>query len=358
MGGSSVTKQRFLFKGIVGYRRYMKFIYDLTDMERYPEVRERLRALTFWEEYGLKATLDAFEMSRATLFRWKEVFLKSRKSPSSLINRSKKPHNTRRMYLDERIYLFLKSIREKYPRLGKDKIKVLLDEYCHEERLEKEILSASKIGRIIKKNNWYFYLGKRKKGTIRIEKKRVFGYQVNDIGDLVQMDTIVRFEHGVKRYIFSAIDVSSRFAFAYAYKNRSSTSVSDFIQKLDKVSPFTIKAVQTDNGSEFVGKADTTLKDMGIVHLFSYPNSPKQNAFVERLNRTLQEDVVEEYREFLELDLDQFNDKLIDYLLFYNTKRPHYSLGNKVPLKLISDKINHANFNQQESNMYWTHTPC
>jgi len=230
----------------------MKYIYDLSNRERYPEVRERLRALKFWEEYGIKAAMSAFEVSRATLFRWRKLFLKS-KSPNSLINKLKKPHNTRRMYVDEKVYLFIKSIREKYPRLGKDKIKVLLDDYCHKEHLGKEALSSSKIGRLIKRNNWYFYLGKRTKGKVKIDKKRVFGYKVSDIGDLVQMDTIVRFEHGIKRYIFSAIDVKSRFAFAYAYKASTSRSAADFIHKLDKVSPFPIKAVQTDNGSEFYG---------------------------------------------------------------------------------------------------------
>ena len=106
------------------------------------------------------------------------------------------------------------------------------------------------------------------------------------------MDTIVRFEHGIKRYIFSAIDVKSRFAFAYTYKTGSSLSASDFVQKLDRVSPFPIKAVQTDNGSEFLGQAD----------------------------------------------------------------RSHYSLKNKAPLRLISDKINEVNSSSEESNMYWTHT--
>jgi len=68
------------------------------------------------------------------------------------------------------------------------------------------------------------------------------------------------------------------------------------------------------------------------------------------------DDVVEEYRELLEYDLEGFNDKLIDYLLFYDTERPHYSLKNKAPLRLISDKINEVNSSSEESNMYWTHT--
>jgi len=81
--GSSLGKHRFMFKGVVGYRRYMKYIYELATIQKHSEVKERLKALNFWNEYGLKATMDAFEISRPTLFRWKKLFISSRKSPYS-----------------------------------------------------------------------------------------------------------------------------------------------------------------------------------------------------------------------------------------------------------------------------------
>ncbi len=93
-----------------------------------------------------------------------------------------------------------------------------------------------------------------------------------------------------------------------------------------------------------------------MVHLFSYPRSPKQNSYVERFNRTVREDLVEEYRELLEYDLGEFNNRLIDYLLFYDTERPHYSLKGKVPLRVVSDRIKEISSDPEESNMYWTHT--
>ena len=211
----------------------------------------------------------------------------------SLINQSRKPYNTRRMFVDEKIFEYIKGLREKYPRLGKDKIKILLDGYCLKENLKP--ISSSKVGKIIKRNNWFLYLGKRTKHTVKKDKQRVFGYEVKNPGDLFQLDTIVRFEHGIKRYILTAIDTKSKFAFAFTYKSHSSKAAADFLDKLVKVTPYPIKAIQTDNGSEFLNYFDKKAAKHGLIHFFNYPKSPKQNAYIERFNRTLQDRVVDKY---------------------------------------------------------------
>ena len=43
------------------------------------------------------------------------------------------------------------------------------------------------------------------------------------------MDTVSMFACGIKRYLFTAIDVSTRFAFAFAYPSNSSINGSDFL---------------------------------------------------------------------------------------------------------------------------------
>ncbi|MHA1629056.1 MAG: DDE-type integrase/transposase/recombinase [Candidatus Heimdallarchaeota archaeon] len=125
------------------------------------------------------------------------------------------------------------------------------------------------------------------------KQKRVLGYEVKQPGDLFQLDTIVRFEQGIKRYIITAIDVVFKFAFAYCYKSKSSKSTIDFFEKLIKVTPYSIKAIQTDNGSGFLGLFDKEINKQGIPHFFIYPRCPKQNGVIERLNRTLQEEWLE-----------------------------------------------------------------
>jgi len=326
----------------------MHINYDLSEYVNHPEVEEKIKIITFFDKYGLQATRDAFSVGRSTIFLWKKKIKDANGSLLGLINKSKKPYNTRRMFVDEKILTFIKALREEYPRLGKDKIKPLLDEYCLENNLEG--ISSSKIGKIIRRNNWYLYLGKRSKQTVKINKQRLFGYQVKEAGDLFQIDTIVRFEHGIKRYILAAIDVVSKFSFAHTYKSPTSLVAADFAKKLLKVTPYPIKATQTDNGSEFLGDFDKEIAKAGIVHFFTYPKSPKQNACIERFNRSLQEEFVDYNAVLLEeKDTKLFNDKLIDWLLWYNLKRPHHSLGNQPPMQKVVEYL-------KKSNMYGTHT--
>jgi transposase InsO family protein len=326
----------------------MNITYDLTQYANHPEVSEKIKIVTFFNLYGLKITKDAFPAGRSTIYLWKKKIKEGNGSLLGLINKKSKPYNTRRMYVEEKIWEFIKSLREKYPRLGKDKIKIFLDRYCKENHLK--TISSSKVGKIIKRNNWFFYLGKRTKHTVRPNKERVFGYEVKDPGDLFQIDSIVRFEHGIKRYLITAIDVISRFSFAYTYKTHTSISTSDFIKKLIQVTPYDIKGIQTDNGSEFLNHFDQIIAKQGIVHFFTYPRCPKQNGVVERFNRTIQEEFVESNRELLEEnDTNQFNNLLIDYLLFYNTQRPHNALNNQEPMKVVVDYL-------KKSNRYGTDT--
>jgi len=94
---------------------------------------------------------------------------------------------------------------------------------------------------------------------------------------------------------------------------------------LELVYPVQIKSIQTDNGLEFQGVFEQYLSKRQITHYFIYPRCPKINGVIERYQRTLQE-------EFLEPNLDLiyhpklFYEKLVEYLLFYNSKRVRESL--------------------------------
>ena len=53
------------------------------------------------------------------------------------------------------------------------------------------------------------------------------------------------------------------------------------------------------------------------------------NAHVEKFNRTVQEGFID-YHSHLLINPDDFNRELIDYLIFYNTKRVHKTFQNKL----------------------------
>ena len=56
------------------------------------------------------------------------------------------------------------------------------------------------------------------------------------------------------------------------------------------------------------------LQELGITHRYTRPCRPQTNGKVERFWRTLNEDLLNQY------------------LLYYNTERPHQGLGGKTPL--------------------------
>ncbi len=138
-------------------------------------------------------------------------------------------------------------------------------------------------------------------------KLRRRGYQPEYPGDLIQIDAIVKFVWGIKRYILCALDLKSEFAFAQAYTHLSSQSACDFFEKLKKAAPFKIKRIQTDNGAEFHKRFRDSLERQGILHYFNYPRRPQQSAQIESFNRTIQEDFIDWNLDLLLKDINQFN---------------------------------------------------
>jgi len=344
--GTGPVRAHFLGKYIVGYARYMQFKQYLNTITHNKIVQKRLEIVNFFERFGKEATKEAFGYSKTEVYRWRKLYRDSKYNPDVLIPRSKRPRHTRRMVVDERILSFIRNLREHNYRLGKEKIKPLLDMYCESEGVVK--ISESLIGKIIKRNNLFLrpstytyrnfqsnVFRAKSRRVVRSRLSREFKSKIS--GDLIQIDTVVRFDLGTKRYILTAIDLFSRFSFAFAYTRLNSQVSLDFFKKLQMVIPFSIKAVKTDNGLEFLGDFDAYLTSKGITHYFSYPRTPKSNAFIERFNRTIQEEFVDNNLEYFK-DTEVFNTKLMDYLVYYNQVRPHKSLKNQTPMGYLVTK--------------------
>jgi transposase InsO family protein len=192
------------------------------------------------------------------------------------------------------------------------------------------------------------------RNTTKKEKKlRIGHYKPDKPGDLVQIDAISIFLNNTKRYIITALDVKTRFAFAYSYKSLSSNTARDFMTKLIEVAPFPITHIQTDNGKEFHKYFREYVKSQKIIHFYNYPKSPKMNTFVERFNRTIQDQHVSWHMAEL-YEPTEFNQSLMQYLIWYNTEKPHRGIGKVPPLCYFVNSL--VNINQ--SNMLWTSTDC
>ncbi len=73
------------------------------------------------------------------------------------------------------------------------------------------------------------------------------------------------------------------------------------------------------------------------------------NAHCERFNRAIQESFIDYHEDLLFTDLDGFNQELADWLVFYNTERPHRALALLSPMQSLI-------INQPECHMLWTYT--
>ena len=317
------------------------------------KAEERLRIINYWKKYGLEATKEAFGVKRSTLYNWQKIY---RDSGCMLSNLT--PGKTVRKNLNKRIVhpLILKEIKrlrlEECPNMGKAKVKKNLDIFCKKNKLP--IYSESKIGRIIKERKIYHHrqkvshFGKLKTAKKQKKLRKPGDLIINSPGDLIEVDVVVRFVGLMKRYIVTAIDIHSRYSFALCYTRHNSLCARDFIRKLEKIFPYKIKTIQTDNGSEFHKYFMQYLEKRKIIHYWNYKGQPHKQGHIEKFNRTIQEEFIDQNEMWLD-DVDEFNEKMLEWIIWYNTKRFHWSLDLMTPVDYLLN-------NSYVSNMCWTNT--
>ena len=87
--------------------------------------------------------------------------------------------------------------------------------------------------------------------------------------------------------------------------------------------------IRVDNGPEFLSKVFTTwCKKKCIEIKYIQPGRPMQNGYIERLNRTFREDILDAYQ--FET-LEQIRILSDEWQQTYNYKHPHKSLKRKTP---------------------------
>jgi transposase InsO family protein len=147
-------------------------------------------------------------------------------------------------------------------------------------------------------------------------------------GDLIQLDTIHLCPEGQRFYVFTLLDVHSRWAYARAYQRANTHTALHFLRQAQRRAPFEFNHLQSDHGSEF---SMYFTEQSGIRHRHSRVRRPNDNAHLERFNRTLQEECLDH----LPKDIAAVNRHLPKYLKYYNEERYHFGLNLKTPAQVI-----------------------
>ncbi len=340
------------FPGLVAvYNGAVRWRYMVTS-----KARRKYEILVFWEKHGLAATRDAFRVGRRTLYLWKRQLRQGGGKPEALNERTKAPRNRRTRIWPLPLITEIRRLREAHPNLGKEKIAVLLRPFCATHGIPSP--SASTVGRLLKDLGGLRAFPRRLHGSgavTAVRRSRVLRkpkhLRPDYPGHCVALDTIERFIDGCRRYVITFEDVFSRFSFAWCTTSHASAAAREFLRLCRIVFPAPVTYVLTDNGSEFKKHFAAALAAEGITHYHTYPKTPKMNAHCERFNRTIQEEFLDYHTATLR-NPQECNIRLMDWLVWYNTIRPHHSLDLRSPLQVLLEWAS----TQQECNYRWTDT--
>jgi putative transposase len=299
--------------------------------------RQRLAMLDWHRAHGADVSHTArhFGYSRPTVYRWLARFDRSRLE--TLEDRSSAPRRRRRTTWTVDQLRAVRTVRETYPRWGKDKLVVLL------RRLGVR-LSSSMVGRILARLRRSGELREPRRRRMSVHQRRWLrpyairkpaDWAVERPGDLVELDTLdVRPLSNVVLKQFTARDVVSRWDTLELGRRATARAAADVLDRLAERMPFPVRAISIDNGSEFMAEFEVACRTRGIRLFVLPPRSPKLHGAVERANRTHTEEFYEVTD--VEPDLASLQAGLRAWETVYNTIRPHQSLGQRTPAEYLA----------------------
>lgn len=258
----------------------------------------------------LRSRFD-YDVSIRTLKRWIKRFDETN---WDLNDSSRKPHKIH-YKLNNEIEQEVINLRDKTG-WGQEKL------YPHLKHLG---ISEMSIKRIIKKYN--LCRQTKKKGK-RIKWVRWQRKHPNSLWQIDHTDEQELFNC----YTFSVLDDCSRYSIALVKLNHVTTKIVTHVLDILIKKHGTPKQILSDNGSAYGGKSkhskfDRWCRRRGIKHIRTKVHSPTTNGKVERLFKTMDDEL-----EFCGNDLELFR-------LRYNHFRPHSSLNGRKPADVYHDFV-------------------
>ena len=263
----------------------------------------------------------------------------------SLKEKSHRPNSHPRQHTAREEEMIREAVRQSYFRYGWEGAYMAAKEGGYSRSYSGFIYAAKRLG---------LCGGKQKKPNTRKSERRYPEILVP--GEKVQVDVKevpynclkgAARRDGKHFYQWTAIDECTRIRFVYGFEEHTPENSVKFFKMLQKIFPFKIQTIQTDNGTEFTYKYisdtelcpfDIALKNAGVQHRLIPPRTPWHNGKVERSHRNDQR-YFYNWEKFA--SVEDLNRKLKDHLRWSNRK-PMRTLGGKSPLDLLREKLSIA----------------
>lgn len=207
-------------------------------------------------------------------------------------------------------------------------------------RLKKHTPSPSGVYNILKRQGL-----NRLKPKMQEEKRKIIKEKAGELAhiDSHYLNKGIVTNDNKRYYLVGIIDSCTRIAWAEIVEDIKSITVMFAILKslnmLAQEYQIKFAEVLTDNGPEFGPRGSANkmyhpfermLIEMGIKHRYIRPYRPQTNGKIERFWRTIEEDLFEGTN----FDsLNEMKEELLQYLYYYNHKRPHQGIAGQCPVR-------------------------
>lgn len=310
----------------------------------------RRKLLIFAEHHGITKACQVFNVSRTTFYKVKKQFIQTGSLEPKVRRKPKMPNE---MALSKK-KLLLKLIKDQPNRGPKF--------YSGGFRDQGVYVPQSTIWYHLKR----FGLNNRYKRLIYLEQLKEHGQPLTERSLKVVQRSCQKIKHGFwpghivaldsffvgnlkgvgRIYQVTGIDLCSRYGWAWLYDHHDHRASLDFVENrlLPKFyqNGVDMETVLTDNGSEFIsGKFRQALADYEIKHYRIAKGKPILNGYCERFQRTILDEFYKViFRKKFFNNLNQLNEELQRYLVYYNFERLHFGLAKEgaLPIDVFKSK--------------------
>ena len=307
------------------------------------DAQMRLEWLIFYyavSEKNASKTSKHFGISRSKFYFWFSRF--NEKDLKTLEDKSSVPKTKKKWQPDPIILERMIALRKQYIHWSKIKLPYVYFGIYGEK------ISSWQFQRVIQEFKLY-PPKKVRKCVTNGAKRQLISWSIRQMAkNLFSLDTKVLHLFSKKYYIVFAIAHTGKLAYARSYRTHSSFAVKDFLSRLEYLLGAKPEIILTDNGSEFQKHFNQACLEKHIKRYYSRVQTPKDNPEVERMIKTYIEEWLCDGK--WSPNLYQMNKYITDFLITYNSIRPHEKLNYLTPLAYAEK---HGLLSKRSSSSTW-----